>query len=518
MDYATKLLYQSNYWYNDGLKKATIRDLSGAMTSLKKSLQYNRDNIAARNLLGLVYYGRGEVAEALTEWILSKNFQSHENIANYYIQKVRENPTELDQINQAVKRYNQSLAYCSQNSEDMAIIQLKKAVSEHPTFVKAYQLLTLLYIHTEQYSQARQAIRAAHKLDTTDSTTLHYMHELTEIRKERNLKTKSQETKEQHTVTYTVGNETIIQPTTNRLFVNSGLHTVANIGIGILVGVAVMWFLVMPAITSSTQHKNNEQTVAFSDQIATQKSQISALKKELEGYRSDETNDKNSEKTASGTKDSYEIVINMTTHLNAGDMSYSAMAEELLKVDVDTLGTLGREQFETVTGTVYPEVCNTLYAEAYEYYNAGNYNEAISDLEQIQKMDENYNNGEGELFLAQCYEANGDTDKATQLYQKLIQNHKDTDVAQAAQKALDKQNGKSADDAGDTSSDTQTYTDAQTYTTDTQTYTDGTTYNDGTVYNDGATYNDETTYYGDGTTYNDGTTYYGDGTTDGYYQ
>ena len=59
MDYATKLLYQSNYWYNDGLKKATIRDLSGAMASLKKSLQYNRDNIAARNLLGLVYYGRG---------------------------------------------------------------------------------------------------------------------------------------------------------------------------------------------------------------------------------------------------------------------------------------------------------------------------------------------------------------------------------------------------------------------------------------------------------------------------
>ena len=89
MDYATKLLYQSNYWYNDGLKKATIRDLSGAMTSLKKSLQYNRDNIAARNLLGLVYYGRGEVAEALTEWILSKNFQSHENIHTMRMKSLR---------------------------------------------------------------------------------------------------------------------------------------------------------------------------------------------------------------------------------------------------------------------------------------------------------------------------------------------------------------------------------------------------------------------------------------------
>ena len=67
MDYTKKILYQSNYWYNDGLRKAQIRDMSGAITSLRRSLQYNTGNIAARNLLGLVYYGRGEVAEGLVE-------------------------------------------------------------------------------------------------------------------------------------------------------------------------------------------------------------------------------------------------------------------------------------------------------------------------------------------------------------------------------------------------------------------------------------------------------------------
>ena len=72
MDYTVKLAYQSNYWYNDGLAKAQVRDMSGAITSLKKSLQYNRANLAARNLLGLVYYGRGDVIEALVEWILCK--------------------------------------------------------------------------------------------------------------------------------------------------------------------------------------------------------------------------------------------------------------------------------------------------------------------------------------------------------------------------------------------------------------------------------------------------------------
>ena len=176
MDYTTKLAYQSNYWYNDGLKRANIRDLTGAITSLKKSLQYNRDNIASRNLLGLVYYGRGDVVEALTEWVLSKNLQPKENIANYYIIKIKEKKDELDQINQAIKRYNQALDYCYQRCEDLAVLQLKKAIEMHPTYVKAYQLLALLYIMDEQYSEARKNIRIANKLDKTDDITMRYMH------------------------------------------------------------------------------------------------------------------------------------------------------------------------------------------------------------------------------------------------------------------------------------------------------------------------------------------------------
>ena len=122
MDYSTKLVYQSNYWYNDGLKRANIRDLSGAILSLRRSLQYNNANVAARKLLGLVYYGRGEVVEALVEWILSKNFQSKDNIANYFIKKVQEVPGELEQVNQAVKKYNQSIEYARQGGDDIAII------------------------------------------------------------------------------------------------------------------------------------------------------------------------------------------------------------------------------------------------------------------------------------------------------------------------------------------------------------------------------------------------------------
>ncbi len=51
----------SNAYYNDALEKAAVRDLSGAIESLRTSLRFYKMNIDARNLLGLVYFrdGRG---------------------------------------------------------------------------------------------------------------------------------------------------------------------------------------------------------------------------------------------------------------------------------------------------------------------------------------------------------------------------------------------------------------------------------------------------------------------------
>ena len=61
--------------------------------------------------------------------------------------------------------------------------------------------------------------------------------------------------------------------------------TIVNIVIGLVVGVAVMWFLIMPAVNSSTAERTNRQVKEFSDQIAEQDAQISALQTELEQYR-----------------------------------------------------------------------------------------------------------------------------------------------------------------------------------------------------------------------------------------
>jgi len=448
MDYTMKLMYQSHFWYNDGLKKANIRDLTGAIASLRRSLQYNRGNIAARNLLGLVYYGRGDVVEALVEWILSKNFQSHDNIANYYIRKVQEVPGELEAINQAIKRFNQSLEYAKTNGEDMAIIQLKKAVSEHPTYVKAYQLLALLYIETQQYANARAALRAAHKLDTTDPITLSYMHELNQIRKSRvEIAAEKKLKNGQQTVTYKVGNDTVIQPAHANYKEHSQAHTLVNILIGAAVGVMVMWFLVMPAILTSRQKDINKQTLAFSDQIATQDAQISALKKELEEFRTSSEAGQEAIATAESTQESYEIVINISRHMKANDMSDEAMLEEMLKVKPKALGAKGQAEYKEIVESLYPRMCESLYTTAKQNVEVANYSTGIANLEKVMLMNEKYDDGGAMLLLAQAYEKAGEQDKANLLYQQILEDFKDTEVAETAQAALDAQNERTAQDA-----------------------------------------------------------------------
>lgn len=67
-----KIWQLSNTYYNLGLDKAQIRDLSGAIDLLKRSLKFNKLNVQARNLLGLVYFETGEAVAALSEWIISK--------------------------------------------------------------------------------------------------------------------------------------------------------------------------------------------------------------------------------------------------------------------------------------------------------------------------------------------------------------------------------------------------------------------------------------------------------------
>lgn len=102
-DYARKNQQIANSFYNLGLEKARIRDLSGAAQCLKKSLHFNKYQTDARNLLGLIYYENGEVADALVQWVISLNLQPEDNLADHYLDEIQRKPGQLEIESQNVK-------------------------------------------------------------------------------------------------------------------------------------------------------------------------------------------------------------------------------------------------------------------------------------------------------------------------------------------------------------------------------------------------------------------------------
>ena len=100
MSVKQRCIYISNSYYNLALSHAKSRNLSMAITYIKYSLQFNKQNIPARNLLGLLYYEIGEVAEALVEWVVSSNISSENNIAIKYIRILRDSKGELERHEQ----------------------------------------------------------------------------------------------------------------------------------------------------------------------------------------------------------------------------------------------------------------------------------------------------------------------------------------------------------------------------------------------------------------------------------
>lgn len=176
-----KALNTADYYYNIGLEKAQMHDLSGAEMYLKKALTYNKSHKNARNLLGLVYNEMGEGGKAYIQWKVSAKLSSvEENIANLYIKQMEEHPAVFEEINETAKKYNAALSYAKQGSDDLAMIQVKKVLSVTPNFVNAHLLFALLHMRAGDNASAQADLNNALAIDRYNTTARRYLKEIGE--------------------------------------------------------------------------------------------------------------------------------------------------------------------------------------------------------------------------------------------------------------------------------------------------------------------------------------------------
>ena len=417
----------SNLLYNEGLEKALVRDMEGAITCLKRSLKFNKENIDARNLLGLCYYETGEAVSALCEWVISKNLKGEDNIADSYINELQSNKNRLDTINQTIRKYNQSVLYCREDNEDMAIIQLKKVISQNSKFVKAYQLLALLYMKRQEYERARKLLKKAANIDTTNTTTLRYLQEIedvtgksTRVGKKHWRFEKEKEEAVSGTLRYMSGTEMVIQPTTFRD--SSTIATFINIILGILLGGAIVWFLVVPANRQEVNDEANRQVTDANTKLASEAARAQDLQDEIDGYKSQVDSANQDKEDALKKAQSYDDLLAAVNKYVSGDVSGASTA----------VAALDASDFEGNAKTLYDSMASAVGTSLFsQYYNtgataylAGDYTTAADQLQKAIDADterKSSDYAQAMLCLGISYYQLGQQDKANEILNKFTE-------------------------------------------------------------------------------------------------
>lgn len=439
-----RIIYISNRFYNDGLERASVRDLTGAIASLRQSLKFDKNNVEARNLLGLVYFETGEVVAALSEWVISKNLRPKKNIADDYIDMIQTNQNRLDTINQTIKKYNQALTYCNQDSLDLAVIQLKKVLSLNPKFIRAHQLLALLYINSEEWERAKRELTRCLEIDTNNTATLRYLKEVDEmLMPEEGVKnTSKKQKKSDEIVKYQSGNETIIQPVNVKE--GKGVTSLLNLGIGLAIGIAIAFFLILPARIQSARANIDEELRKVSEQSDAKTATIDELQQQLGVLEEEKSNleqDLSAYLGTDGTLRSVDSLMKAAGAYLTNPEEVTVVADYLEEIAADEVEgeSDNSEAFENLYNTLLaligPELAESYYDDGYEAYRQENYADAIPNLEKAFQYDAT--NGEALYNLANAYYRIGEIEKAKEAYHQIIDLFPGTEKASKSEAFLE---------------------------------------------------------------------------------
>lgn len=428
MDIAAKNRQIANSYYNLGLEKAKVRDLSGAAQCLKKSLHFSKYQTDARNLLGLIYYENGEVADALVQWVISLNLQPENNLADHYLDEIQRKPGQLETESQNVKTFNQALWHAQNGSDDLAILQLARVVAAKPHFVKAHLLLALLYMRREDYNKAGRSLFKILQIDKSNPKALYYMS----LVKQNTGRADAEKRKMIKAFSHRqMQDDDVIIPNTYKE--NTGLSTVFHIIIGLIMGLVAFYVLVLPARESSLNRVRDDELIGYMQQLNNANQQNDSLQQENDHLKAqkDEVQKKLDELTTGNTSvlAQYQSLIWVLQYYRTGDLVTAAKTFADANFDM-----IEDENIQGIISNIRQDMAGNIYQslvqQGLQLWNGGDKTQAMDYFQASLKIQPD--NPEAMFYVGRLYQENGDTENANAMFDKIVGEHGDSEYAQRA--------------------------------------------------------------------------------------
>lgn len=426
----------SCYYYNQGLSKARVRDLSGAVDMLNRALKVSKKNVDARNLLGLIYFEMGEVALAIREWIISKSFLEENNPATRYLQMLQNNTAKVENYNIAIRKYNAAVELAKQGGDDLALIQLKKAVQLNPKYVRAWQLLALIYMKNGDNDRARRCLKRTLSIDIANTTSIGYLKEIRKIKRMgRQLQLTVSEPMEVNSDTEEMKGEakTSIIPKFRYEEDKPDYRSFICLCVGLFAGIMFVFFLVIPSVKNGMREEFKERQAALAEQQAGYLASMDALEKTNESLQSRlemqelELEAKQDELDSAAGRAGGANVFRMVDYYlkmrNSGDSSRMNLYILQTRLRAISQQEMSNQNVKSIVAAVeksYPDVYNVtmtsaeLHAEGLTLFSSERFADALEFF--ICAYEKSPDNEKNLFYMARSYHLTGDNVHAKQYY------------------------------------------------------------------------------------------------------
>lgn len=411
--------------YNNGVSAAKNGDYSGAINSLCQCILFDKRNYVARNLLGICYYQIGMVSDALKQWIISASFKSEKNPAEKYIAALQNNARMLERCDDAIVMYNKAIRQFKGGSDDLALIQLKKAVDFNPNFVEAYNLLASYFISHGDGQKAKFYIDKVLKVDKRNPKAFEYLAEMSSDETSKEKKT-SNRTGYDDSTHFLPMMKKFIRPELVTFFA------------GIAITGIVSMVLISPALRDELGKKISsleEQVAELEDENKNGTSKFAIEYKHLEDENAAIKAENEAYKASESTRDQKDGLQLAEVYTVAG--RYGEAAGILIKLDPQVFTEEEKNKIENLKSQSYPVAGQHYFEYGKKAFNSGDYQNAKSYLETAMSYSNKEDFVDDTLFLlGELSEKQGDYGQAKEYYGRVVNEFSDSNVFNEAETKL----------------------------------------------------------------------------------
>lgn len=323
-----------------------------------------------------------------------------------------------DKIRNSILLYNKSIESIRSGSEDIAIIELKKAVAINPQFNEAFNLLGLCYSYIGETDKAAEAFSKVIKDESNSLLASKYMQMIglgEPVQKQSGKKTKlaSDNDKPEEPIKRARSKSAAKNNTQDKRL----LYNIAKIGGGFAAGILISMVIFMPFGNNSvpqepaidtTDNESSAKLTEYEEKYAELEEKYNTLQKD--------------KSEALQQSDYYKSALKL---YDVDEMyqakKYEEAADMLILMKTVEFKDSEAEKFNKLYTAVLPLAAKSVYSKGSKLYNSKKYQEALEKLKMVEIYDPEFTHMDGAIYYmgCSCQELN-DSRNAVAMFQRLV--------------------------------------------------------------------------------------------------